>query len=216
MKLIITIFCITVFHTINVVVSLEKDSFKDEVITKQLSSENLIYTNKENFDCPIIAPSENVTSVHELKISDIKAVAALGDSLSAGTAADAESVYKILTDYRDTSFSAGGGESLETLVTVPNILKKYNKNLIGYSTGNNAFYRKTKGHFNMATGANRADHIPDRARNLVERIKNSKDLDYKNDWKLITLFVGGNDLCEYCLDKKSRSTKSYINFIKKA
>jgi hypothetical protein len=61
MKLIITIFCIIVFLTINVVVSLEKDSFKDEVITKQLSSENLIYTNKENFDCLIIAPSENVT-----------------------------------------------------------------------------------------------------------------------------------------------------------
>jgi hypothetical protein len=31
------------------------------------------------FDCPIIPPSANVKSVHELKISDIKAVASLGD-----------------------------------------------------------------------------------------------------------------------------------------
>jgi hypothetical protein len=30
----------------------------------------------------------------------------------------------------------------------------------------------------MATDANRADHIPDQARKLIERIKNSKDLDY--------------------------------------
>ena len=151
-----------------------------------------------------------------MKISDIKALGALGDSLSAGTAAEAQSVYNLLTDYRDVSFSAGGGESLETLVTIPNILKKYNKNLVGCSTGINAFYKKTSGHFNLATGANRADHIPDQARELVERMVNSTDFDYKNDWKLITLFIGGNDLCEYCFDKKSRSPKSFINYIKEA
>ena len=26
-------------------------------------------------------------------------------------------------------------------------------------------------------------------------------INFKEDWKLITIFIGGNDLCQYCLDK---------------
>ena len=26
------------------------------------------------------------------------------------------------------------------------------------------------------------------------------DVDYENDWKMITLFIGGNDLCRVCED----------------
>lgn len=29
-------------------------------------------------------------------------------------------------------------------------------------------------------------------------------LDFHEDWKLVTLFIGGNDLCQYCHDKVSR------------
>ena len=27
------------------------------------------------------------------------------------------------------------------------------------------------------------------------------DIDYAEDWKLTTLLIGGNDLCNYCKDK---------------
>ena len=33
---------------------------------------------------------------------------------------------------------------------------------------------------------------------LVERMKSEPGVDFENDWKLITLFIGGNDLCDYC------------------
>jgi phospholipase B1 len=44
-------------------------------------------------------------------------------------------------------------------------------------------------------------------------MKESKDFDYQNDWKLVTLFIGGNDLCDYCKDKSLHSPQAYINDI---
>jgi hypothetical protein len=38
----------------------------------------------QEFNCSILQSSQNVSSVHELRVSDLKAVAALGDSLTAG------------------------------------------------------------------------------------------------------------------------------------
>lgn len=29
----------------------------------------------------------------------------------------------------------------------------------------------------------------------------SQEVDFENDWKLVTIFVGGNDLCHYCMDQ---------------
>jgi hypothetical protein len=105
------------------------------------------------FNCPIIPPSENVKSVHELKISNVKAVGALGDSLTAALGADAATILGLLTEYRGFSFSVGGVDTLEKVVTMPNIAKKYNKNLVGFSTANDLtispFGRSTN-HFNVA------------------------------------------------------------------
>ena len=29
-------------------------------------------------------------------------------------------------------------------------------------------------------------------------------IDFKNDWKVITMFVGGNDICDFCTDSVSQ------------
>ena len=39
---------------------------------------------------------------------------------------------------------------------------------------------------------------------LVERLKDKTkypELDFVDDWKMLTIFIGGNDLCRACLDK---------------
>mgnify|MGYP002790766067 FL=1 len=36
------------------------------------------------------------------------------------------------------------------------------------------------------------------AKDLVNRMKTSDNIDFENSWKLITIFVGGNDLCHSC------------------
>jgi hypothetical protein len=40
----------------------------------------------------------------------------------------------------------------------------------------------------------------EQAISVVRNIKNSNKVDYQNSWKLITFFVGGNDLCKSCKD----------------
>ena len=129
MRLGIVLFCI-IFVIINTVKCLKN------IIIKKSSNESNIdeyYTNWQSFNCTIISPSKNVTSVHKLRISDIKAVAA---------GADAENFLNSFYSFRGRSFSAGGVESLETIVTLPNIMKKYNKNLIGYSNDTDQYHKK--------------------------------------------------------------------------
>jgi phospholipase B1 len=58
-----------------------------------------------------------------------------------------------------------------------------------------------------------ANHIPDQARELVSRMKKSKEFNYQTDWKLVNLFIGGNDLCDFCKDQNLHSPQSYINYI---
>ena len=52
--------------------------------------------------------------------------------------------------------------------------------------------------------------MPGQAVKLVDRMKADSKIDMENDWKVITLFVGGNDLCDYCDDKVYFSFHSYV------
>jgi phospholipase B1 len=48
----------------------------------------------------------------------------------------------------------------------------------------------------------------------VETLKSSTEVDYLNEWKLITFFVGGNDLCYSCQDKDFYSPEKYVASLK--
>lgn len=51
----------------------------------------------------------------------------------------------------------------------------------------------------LKTGAVSAD-IPFMAKALVRRIKNDKRINFKKDWKMVTICMGGNDICSFiCL-----------------
>ena len=90
------------------------------------------------FDCNTQTLGNEVPkSVHELRPGDVSVVAAMGDSLTAACGADADTVIGLLTEYRERSWSIGGRDDLEQVVTVPNILKKFNPQLKGASMRNN-------------------------------------------------------------------------------
>lgn len=167
------------------------------------------------YECAL-APSPQVpTSVHKLRPSDIKVVGALGDSLTASLGSNAKTILGLLIEYRGRSWSVGGDRTLEKLVTLPNILKKFNPNLKGYNTGSDIMFLTKKGKgLNVAVSGQEANHILEQATRLVERLKEAKDVDYNNDWKLITLFIGGNDLCRYCKDKTKHAPDAYVADIK--
>ena len=58
--------------------------------------------------------------------------------------------------------------------------------------------------------------MQEQAEHLVEKMKNDASIDYDKDWKLITLFIGGNDLCEVCNDQIVYSPGAYVNNIQRA
>ena len=73
------------------------------------------------------------TNVHELKPSDVSVMAALGDSITACNGCGAETVAQVGINNRGFSWSVGGNQSLETLLSLPNIIKKYNADVTGWS-----------------------------------------------------------------------------------
>ncbi|XP_065535529.1 phospholipase B1, membrane-associated isoform X2 [Lathamus discolor] len=146
------------------------------------------------------------TSVHELQPADIKVIGALGDSLTTAQGAKASDLR---TDWRGLSWSIGGDGTLETETTLPNILKKFNPDLFGFSTGSSA---DTAG-FNVAQRGATARNMSAQARELVELMRSSSKINFKEDWKLITVLVGGNDLCQYCLDKETFSVQKYVKHL---
>ncbi|XP_072301570.1 phospholipase B1, membrane-associated-like isoform X2 [Eucyclogobius newberryi] len=166
-----------------------------------------------DFSCVDLAPSAPLpTSVHKLRPADIKVVAALGDSVTAGVAAKAKNLLELSRQYRGVSWSIGGDASLETVTTLPNILKKFNSNLTGFSVGQLA----TRKGFNMAGPGAKSVDIQTQVEALVKALKNNKEVNFEQDWKLVTIFAGEMDLCNYCLDQYNLTAKNFSHNLEKS
>ncbi|XP_078256068.1 phospholipase B1, membrane-associated-like [Rhinoraja longicauda] len=158
-------------------------------------------------------PSNTVpVSVHQLRPADVKVIAALGDSITAGNGAGAKphDLIAVLTQYRGLSWSIGGDGNITTVVTLPNILREFNPSLVGYSTGVGRQHTQHAS-LNQAVAGSVSGELMPQVTELLKRMKNDSRINFQEDWKIITLFVGGNDLCDYC---KNRTEFSPDNFIK--
>nr|XP_055027341.1 phospholipase B1, membrane-associated-like [Misgurnus anguillicaudatus] len=163
-----------------------------------------------DFYCEDTEPSESVpTSVHRLRPGDIKIVAALGDSITVGLGVKAKNLLQLFNEERGVSWSIGGDETLGTVTTLPNILKKFNPNVFGFSKGT---HEQTKG-FNVAVSEAQARDVPEQVRDLITALSSSDKVNFEEDWKLVTLFIGINDLCLHCHDPDSLSPWMYISHI---
>uniref|UniRef100_A0A8B9SKC5 Phospholipase B1, membrane-associated n=1 Tax=Anas platyrhynchos TaxID=8839 RepID=A0A8B9SKC5_ANAPL len=167
-----------------------------------------------DLSCSEQTPSSRVpTSVHELQPADIKVIGALGDSLTVSTAVlQMVAELILLCDSVLSLCSIGGDGTLETQTTLPNILKKFSPNIFGFSTGSS---KETAG-FNVAQRGATARNMSAQARELVELMRSSSEINFKEDWKLITILIGGNDLCQYCFDKETYSVQNYVKHLQDA
>lgn len=71
--------------------------------------------------------------------------------------------------------------------------------------------------FNMAEIGAVSSDIPFMAKALVRRIKRDKRINFKRDWKMVTICMGGNDICSFiCLmeDPESLPEKHRQRLIK--
>ncbi|XP_070578253.1 phospholipase B1, membrane-associated-like [Ptychodera flava] len=167
------------------------------------------------FPCQTLESRGTPTTVHQLRPSDVKVVAALGDSITAANGLDAKTVLGVLTQYRGKSWSIGGDQSYESVPTLPNILRKYNPDLVGYSIG--AGRASSAGaRLNVAVPGGISQDMPDQARKLVDKMREDPNVDFDNDWKVVTLFIGGNDLCRWCNNEEKFAPETYADNIRQA
>ncbi|VCW68788.1 unnamed protein product [Gulo gulo] len=136
----------------------------------------------------------------------------MGDSLTTALGAQPSNSSDLPMSWRGLSWSIGGDGILDMHTTLPNILKKFNPHIVGFSTG---ALEETAG-LNVATEGARAKDMPTQARALLERMKNQPEIDFESDWKLITLFIGSNDVCHYCESPEVHSAGEYIQHIQQA
>ncbi|KAL4237742.1 hypothetical protein ACF0H5_002454 [Mactra antiquata] len=178
---------------------------------KNFKSNDHLLKASERFSCKTFTPpSPRSSSVHQLSPMDIKVVAALGDSITAGTGITASTVIGLLREDRGKSWSVGGDKTISEEETVANMLKVYNSNIQGYSTGSGPVWLESSSHLNLANPGDTSDAIPGQARTLVERMKKNKNINFDEDWKVITLFIGGNDLCSFCDDEEKYKAENYV------
>lgn len=127
---------------------------------------------------------------------DIDVVAALGDSLTAASGASSVRFQDLIVENRGLSWSIGGQWNWRNASTLPNILKEFNSNLVGYSRSDSWTFHEDS-QFNMAEiGASSAD-MPYMAKGLIQRIIRDKRVNFKKAWKMVTIAIGGNDICSF-------------------
>ena len=117
---------------------------------------------------------------------------------------------------KGVSFSIGGDSNLTETITMPNILKQFAPDITGFSTGNTWLYTKAGDKLNRAVSGSEAHNIMDQVKELIFLLQTMPEIDFKNDWKLVTLFIGANDLCETCTGRVESFPENYIKFVKDA
>ncbi|XP_076172661.1 phospholipase B1, membrane-associated isoform X2 [Ptiloglossa arizonensis] len=133
-------------------------------------------------------------SVNRLRPGDIDVIAAMGDSLTAGNGIFSTNLFQIGIENRGVSASIGGEGTWRTYLTLPNILKEYNPNLMGYSLGDSLLPHQAS-QLNVAEAGAMSRDMPFMARYLINKIKRSPKINIKKHWKLISLMIGSNDFC---------------------
>jgi len=162
-----------------------------------------------SFPCALVQVSpEEPASVHHLRPSDINVIASLGDSITAAFGAESRSILDLFKEFRGVSWSGGGQSDYNTIVSMPNILKHFNPDLYGYATGTGGPNTETAV-FNIAVSGAVAEDLPAQARQLVDLMSTSSAINFTSDWKVITLWIGGNDLCAACNEPDRYAANMY-------
>lgn len=154
---------------------------------------NSAFNDRKTFSCPRIKTELLTgTNVGNISPEDITIIAAMGDALATGIGlwpnADIE--------FRGASFPIGGDSTIDGLITIPNILREFSPKLVGVSHGMGADLPNHQ--LNVAVTGATTEDLPDQARRLTRRLKKLSELDYHNEWIMIIITIGTEELCSRC------------------
>ncbi|KAL6486458.1 hypothetical protein MHYP_G00058500 [Metynnis hypsauchen] len=169
------------------------------------------------FRCPDMTPSTSIpTSVELVKAADIKVIAALGDSLTTAIGANATTVLGIPIEFRHVSWSIGGYGTFQDVITLANIIRLFNPSVVGPAPtktvhGTPAPLSETG--FNLAVTGHNTFNLPGQTRHLIDTLKTYEGVNFDEDWKLLTILIGMNDICDYCKDKSLFSVENFVHYM---
>ncbi|XP_031564873.1 phospholipase B1, membrane-associated-like [Actinia tenebrosa] len=153
----------------------------------------------------VIKSKDSPATIHTVRPADITVIAAVGDGFTTGLGARATSWNGFFTEYRETSWSIGGEGHLNQTTTLPNIFREFNPGLKGYST-----QAMNSLELNMATSFSSSWDLEKQVNQLITTMQSNKEIDFKNDWKVLTISTGVTDLCHICKDPDRFSGSHYI------
>jgi phospholipase B1 len=149
-------------------------------------------------------------SVHDLRPDDFKVVMGLGDSMMAGFGAKLFNMLdtQLINEYRGISFAMGGDPHS---ITVPSFIKHYRADLVGASRGthllelchgafcppDDAAYRPQSDLFNAAQTGAMCSNLGMETKYMLHQVRHHRLVNITTDWKLLTVFIGTNDICQY-------------------
>jgi len=165
-----------------------ENAWKTNENMENITSERMDLKNV--FSCnTFVSTSPRPTSVHALRPNDIEIIGAIGDSLTAANGAKAGTILGLIEECRGVSWSMGSEKSdVSQSITLPNILRKFNPNLYGASTGSGGS-TSTNAVFNMARPGETSHEMVTQATNLVNKMKQTTGINYAQAWKLVTFLL---------------------------
>ncbi|XP_031728993.1 phospholipase B1, membrane-associated isoform X1 [Anarrhichthys ocellatus] len=194
----------------------EEEDFNQDVLGTDFLRRRL----HPSFLCPDMSPSPTVpTSVEFVKAADVKVIAALGDSLTTAIGANGSTILSIPFEFRQVSWSIGGYGTYQNVITLANIFRLFSPRLLGPSPARTFHGQPTTVNetgFNFAVTGHNTLNVSDQIRHMIDTFKSYPGLSFEEDWKVVTMLIGMNDICDYCKDKTLFSPDNFIHYMTEA
>ncbi|KAI8064141.1 hypothetical protein BDF21DRAFT_455305 [Thamnidium elegans] len=185
-------------------------------------------------DCPALSRRTPSVNINDLRVDDIKIIGALGDSVTAGfgimgfdrTVPLSIASQKSKLEYRGLSYSIGGDRGAGTMY---NYINYFQPEVFGASVGSrlagictadkcNESHKPGIDVLNGALSGAIAMNLDGELDYLISTMKSIKHIDFEDDWKMINIQVGSNDMCGACntsyMDKVT--PEKYGNYVDSA
>jgi len=165
----------------------------------------LVCEVKGKLNCPPLPPHVP-KDINDLHPNNIKVVMALGDSITAAFGVMGNSGED--HEFRGKSWSIGGDENA---TTVPNFLATFVPNIQGAAKGSHVLeycaarfcppyqYHPEVDQLDAAQSGGMIVNLPQHEMDyLITQVYDNPAIDVQNDWKLLTILIGANDICSCC------------------